>query len=73
VGEDVMGMHDKRGVGEIETFKVSSKGLKVEVEPRVTTKAIEVDRVQGDEGELIQSGSVEMRREVAVVNGRLLW
>jgi hypothetical protein len=46
VGEDVMGMHDKRGVGEIETFKVSSKGLKVEVEPRVVTNAIECGGVR---------------------------
>jgi hypothetical protein len=73
VGEDVTGVCDKRSVGEVESFKVSGKGLEVEVEPWVATNAIECDGVRREEGELVQSGSVEMRREVAVVSGRLLW
>jgi hypothetical protein len=73
VGEDVTGVRDKRGIGEAETVEMSREGFEVEAEPRVAAKVIEVDGVWRDEGELVQSGSVEMRREVAAVSGRLLW
>jgi hypothetical protein len=66
-------MRDKQGVGEIETIEVSGKGLEVEVKPQVATNAIECGGVWREEGELVQSGSVEMRRKVVAVSGRLLW
>jgi hypothetical protein len=73
VGEDVAGVCDERGVGETEAIKVGGEGLEVEAEPRVAAKAIEVGGVRREKGELVQSGSEEMRREAVVVSGRFLW